>query len=189
MIKQTTLIFFLTLITFMALTFFLGETSATEDKFYPPVPDKTKTLRTNDGEPDGCNSSRFKCAMDGAAVLDKQTGLIWARDTIFNNKSLPWQEAVNFCQAFELGDQKGWRLPTREELITLLDTSTSNPAFPDGHPFKIRKGKSHVSGGYWTSTEYESDNKYAWRIGMSTGVVDKSMKIFGSGMWPVLDNN
>ena len=77
-------------------------------------------------------------------------------------------------------------MATRDELITLLDTSNSNPAFPDGHPFILRKGEG---GGYWTNTEYEDNNEYAWRVGTSVGCVDRSMKIFDSGIWPVFDSN
>jgi hypothetical protein len=43
------------------------------ETYTPAPPDKNKTLPANDGGPDGCNSSRFKCVMGGEAVLDKQT--------------------------------------------------------------------------------------------------------------------
>jgi hypothetical protein len=175
------------LVFFVSFTFFvlLAVNNVMGEKFTPPVPDQTKTLPANDGEPDGCDSSRFKCVMDGAAVQDKQTGLIWLRDTRFDNKKVPWQEAADFCQSFELGDKKDWRLPTRDELITLLDTSKSNPAFPDGHPFKLMESAYRGGGGYWASTEYEGDNKYAWSVGTGVGGVDKFLKALDSGIWPV----
>ena len=98
-------------------------------------PDQSKTLPANDGGPDGCNSSRFECVMGGEAVLDKQTGLTWARNTKIAAGPKPWQEAVEFCRNLEIGKQKGWRLPTREEWAGLLDLSMSGPCLPDGHPF------------------------------------------------------
>ena len=58
-----------------ALLFCIAIDTANGDTFTPPVPD-SNTLPANDGDPDGCNSSRFECVMDGEAVLDKQTGLI-----------------------------------------------------------------------------------------------------------------
>jgi len=187
MVKQKKSVLFLAIIS-VAVVIFLGATTANGEGFYPPVPDKSKTLPANDGGPDGCDSTRFKCVMGGEAVLDKQTGLTWTRDTRFDNKSVSWQEAVKFCQTFVLGDKKDWRLATRDELITLLDISKSNPAFPDGHPFKLRKGEGHGRG-YWTSTEYEDNNKYAWRVSTYIGKVGESLKIFGAGIWPVRDGN
>lgn len=188
MVKKNRVILFMTAISSMVVLS-LVVTTASGDDFTPPPPDKTKTLLANNGGPDGCDSSRFKCLVNGAAVQDKQTGLIWLRDTRFDNKSVPWQEAADFCQSFELGNKKDWKLPTRDELITLLDTSKSNPAFPGGHPFKLRDAAYTGGGGYWTSTDYEDDNKYAWRVQASTGRVGKSMKIFDAGIWPVYDNN
>ena len=162
------------------------------ESFIPPVPDKSKTLPANDGKSDGCDSSRFKCIMGGEAVLDKQTGLIWARNTEILEKRLPWQEAVKFCQNVEIGGQKGWRLPTRDELITLLDTSTSAPALPEGQPFtKLREFEYGGKGdyGYWTSTEYEGNSNNAWQVHLNIGRVHDSLKLFDGGIWPVRDGN
>ncbi len=188
MVKQTKPILFFVIISF-AMTIFLGATTASSEVFTPPAPDKTKTLPANDGGPDGCDSSRFKCMTGGEAVLDNQTGLIWLRDTRFDKETVPWQEAADFCQSFELGNKKDWRLPTRDELITLLDTSNSSPAFPDGHPFKLREAASRGDGSYWTSTEYGDDGKSAVRIVVGSGTVSYDLKVFDSGIWPVHDSN
>jgi len=191
MIKRAKVIFFLTLFTFIAAMVF-HEKTASGGTFTPPVPDKSKVLPANDGGPDGCDSSRFKCVMGGEAVRDKQTGLIWARDTEILETAVPWQEAMDLCQNIEIGGQKGWRLPTRDELITLLDTSQSRPALPEGHPFtKMREiqygGRGEID--YWTSTEYESNSNNAWEVHLCVGRVIDKLKIFDSKVWPVQDSN
>ena len=188
MIKQKTSLLVLLTGT-LILPFLITSNTAYGDDFTPPPPDKTKTLPADDGGPHGCDSSRFKCVMGGAAVQDKQTGLIWLRDTRFDNKKIPWQKATDFCQSFELGDKKDWRLPTRDELINLLDTSKWFPALPEGQPFKLRDAAYKDGGGYWTSTDYEGDSNYAWRITMDKGRVGKSHRLMGAGIWPVHDSN
>jgi hypothetical protein len=51
--------------TLFAILFFLSVNDLGGESFVPPSPDKNKTLPANDGGPDGCNSSRFKCVMGG----------------------------------------------------------------------------------------------------------------------------
>ena len=78
-------------------------------------------------------SERFELVFDGKAVLDKQTGLIWERSP--NTTKMHWPSACAYCSGKEVGGRKGWRTPTIEELLTLIDTNESNPALPRGHPF------------------------------------------------------
>jgi hypothetical protein len=122
--------------------------------------------------------------MGGEAVLDKQTGLTWARNANLSGGRKPWQEATKFCQDLEIGNRKGWRLPTKEELITILDTSQSEPALPDGHPFENYGGAWKSS--YWTGTTYEGNSKSAYLIFLSSGIVNDELKLFDGRIWPVL---
>ncbi|MEE4314635.1 MAG: DUF1566 domain-containing protein [Desulfofustis sp.] len=164
--------------------------ASAEEFIIPPVPDKNAVLPANDGEVDGCNSSRFACVMGGDAVLDKQTGLVWARNTEILRKAVPCEEAKRFCEDVEVGGKKGWRLPTREELISLLDTSQSRPALPEGHPFTQLRS-FHYSGlgdvNYWTSTDFQGDSNSAWMVDLSVGRVIDSIKVFDGYAWPVRD--
>ena len=181
--KKTILLLVIILFTML---FFLSVNVFSDESYIHPPPDKNKTLPANDGGSDGCNSSRFKCVMGGEAVQDKQTGLTWARNADIAKKAVPWQEAMKLCQDLEIGNRKGWRLPTKEELITLLDTSQSDPALPDGHPFENVKT---VLNFYWTSTTYEDDSSRAMIVGMNIGRVTNNLKVFDSTIWPVLGSN
>ena len=174
----------LALIIGFALPLIVAISTASGEEFIPPAPD-SKTLSANDGGPDGCDSSRFKCVMEGKAVLDKQTGLTWARNANILEKALPYEESVKLCQDVEIGGKKGWRLPTKDELITLLDTSRSGPALPEGHPFTNVLWNSY----YWTCSECEGDSKSAWMVRMTSGKVMDSYKILNAGLWPVRDGN
>jgi len=185
---------FLAKILIFALTamFFLSMNVLGSESVVPPPPDKDKTMPANDGGPDGCNSSRFKCVMGGEAVLDKQTGLTWARNADLAGGTKTWQEAIEFCQNLEIGNRKGWRLPTKEELIAILDTSQSHPALPVGHPFNNLKTSSNTSSGfnvYWTATISEANSDKAYNISLTAGMVMDELKLFDFVVWPVLDGN
>jgi len=88
-------------------------------------------------------SERFELVFDGKAVLDKQTGLIWERSP--DTTKMHWSSARGYCSDKEVGGRKGWRLPTIEELLSLVDTNESNPALPSGHPFTNVQSRFYCS--------------------------------------------
>ena len=70
----------------------------------------------------------------GAAVLDRETGLVWERSPV--KGGFGWSSAVSTCVARRTGNRFGWRLPTVNELASLFDPSATNvPFLPSGHPF------------------------------------------------------
>jgi hypothetical protein len=101
----------------------------------PPTWDQI--LRSDDGDSSGCNSTRFKCVMDGTAVLDRETGLVWERSPDTGQRD--WSSALSFCFNRVVGaypnGRRGLRLPTIEELMSLVNPSGGSPALPTGHPF------------------------------------------------------
>jgi hypothetical protein len=121
---------------------------------------------------------RFLLVLDGEAVLDRETGLVWEKspDTATRN----WEQALLYCYNKEVGGRKGWRLPTIEELASLVDTTQSNPALPSGHPFV-----NVQSGLYWSSTEYAGNLLFAWYVDMGGGIVYGRQKSYAYYVWPV----
>ena len=55
------------------------------------------------------------------AVLDKKTGLVWEKSP--QTTSARWSVARRTCAEKNVGGQKGWRLPSLEELASLVDYS------------------------------------------------------------------
>jgi hypothetical protein len=58
-----------------------------------------------------------------AAVLDRETGLVWQQNPTAS-EPFTWAQAVDFCRRLPIGGRYGWRLPSLEELMTLVDPST-----------------------------------------------------------------
>jgi hypothetical protein len=123
-------------------------------------------------------STRFKLVLDGEAVLDRETGLVWEKSPIRADKI--WKSACTHCYQREVGGRKGWRLPTIEELASLVDISQSNPALPAGHPFT-----NVESSWYWSSSTYAGASSIAWLVYFRNGGVDAYDKLGGNYVWCV----
>jgi Protein of unknown function (DUF1566) len=86
----------------------------------------------------------------GEAVLDKETGLVWERSP--SPDAVPWTGifggAVAMCYAKLVGGRRGWRLPTVEELSSLIDPVQMNPSLAEGHPFTGVQNER-----YWSITQ------------------------------------
>jgi len=60
-------------------------------------------------------------------------GIVWERSPA--TTPIDWYDAVSTCWQHDAGNRKGWRLPTIEELSSLVDPSVASP-----RP-KLPKGK------------------------------------------------
>ena len=131
-------------------------------------------------------AERFELVMGDEAVLDKETGLVWARNANLFNGTRTWQQAINYCRNLSIADRKGWRLPTVEELSSLVDSTQTNPSLPDGYVSFFDNVQSFF---YWSSTTYEGDSTYAWLVDMTTGNVHYYDKTGYDYVWPVRGDN
>jgi hypothetical protein len=99
----------------------------------------------------------------GGVVVDNVTGLVWQGQV--SSETFRWNEAKAYCANLKHGGLTGWRLPSRIELISIMDYGQVMPtidqdAFP-GTPAR-----------YWTSSPYHSDPDYAWTVDFGLGYVD-----------------
>jgi hypothetical protein len=101
-------------------------------------------------------------------VLDKETGLIWPRNANLTGNALNWLDANTTCREAKIANRIGWRLPTVEELSSLIDARRLNPALPTGHPFvQVQFGQGVWA--YWTSTNSENPCGAAWFVNLGSG--------------------
>ena len=101
---------------------------------------------------------------NNAAALDRETGLVWERSPLAPCVNRPpficpapedgrrnWVQARARCiQQVTAGNRGGWRLPSVQELRSLIDydpSNTGSPRLPPGHPFS-----GVQSDAYWSAT-------------------------------------
>jgi hypothetical protein len=107
---------------------------------------------------------RFEVVMGGEAVLDKETGLVWEQSPDATSKG--WSAACRHCFKREIANRFGWRLPSVEELASLIDND-NYPPLPADHPFSLPEVPSF----YWSATPDVSTGN-AWVVDFTVGSVE-----------------
>ena len=114
-------------------------------------------------------NARFKVLneFNGAAVLDKETGLVWEKSPQTGTTS--WGRARFDCLGKTTGNRKGWRLPSVHELWSLVDPSLAfpGPTIQPGHPFT-----NVQSDWYWSASTVADEATTAWGVPFHDGIVD-----------------
>ncbi len=114
-------------------------------------------------------------------VLDKETGLVWERSPS-PNKQQSWDAAIVYSYGKALAGRKGWRLPTIEELLSLVDPTNTNPTLPAGHPF-LNVQTDYF---YWSSTLGMSAlPNDAWGYNFGNGDTSNVLKSVKAYAWLV----
>lgn len=106
-------------------------------------------------------------------VTDIETRLMWQQKTA---GQFSWYDAISYCSGLSLAGYSDWRLPTMDELRTLLDRSQSSPLinhmhFPDTCGFPVF---------YWSSSGFTDNTYVAWFLnfyydgwGITAGISSK----------------
>ncbi len=112
------------------------------------------------------SAERFKDKGDGT-VLDTRTNLMWMKDA--GLLAAPVQVTNSVIQDINTGVRENhkysdWRIPSVDELVSVIDTSQAYPALPKGHPFdNVQLEK------YWSSTGGFDMMGYAWVVDLASG--------------------
>jgi hypothetical protein len=95
-------------------------------------------------------------------IKDTKTKLMWDKNG--SQERLTYAQAEEFVAELNKEQYPDWRIPTREELLTLVDDTKHDPAIDP--IFKCE------SAGYWTSTPYANyPDNIAGVVGFSNGYV------------------
>ena len=136
------------------------------------------------------DDSRF--AFSWKSVEDKRTNLTWARDA--NMGKFDWVGAsglINILNEKEFGGAKDWRIPSRDELGTLVSYAVRSgygggAALHSPFQFFNKIGFSNAQlCFYWSSTPADSGASNAWVVNMFDGKARVENKESNFCVWPV----
>ena len=105
-------------------------------------------------------ADRFTVSGSGEQIVtDSVTGLVWQGSHVTGKT---WKQALAYCEGLPYASQTDWRLPTGNELMSLVNYGRSIPAsdFP-----------SMPSDGFWSSTSFAGNVGGAWHVYFSSGGV------------------
>lgn len=103
--------------------------------------------------------ARFTVEDDNETVTDHKFGLVWQRADDEEHRN--WTSAKQYCSDLVLGGKSNWRLPSVDELPTIVDHSRVNPAIDPA--FQCR------SVYYWTGSTYVNNPAHAWYVNFFDG--------------------
>ncbi len=110
---------------------------------------------------------------DRTFVKDLNTGLIWTRTPALNLTQAAqktWGNAASYCNALNLADRNDWRLPSPQELLTIIDISKYDPALDTEYFSGLSELPTSTTPGlFWTSKTYQGNTGSAFALYVSTG--------------------
>jgi len=133
-----------------------------------------------------CNESAHKyvravrggqCGLPGTfidngdgTVTDTGTGLMWQKATAPG--TYLWQQALSYCESLSLGGDNDWRLPSINELHSIVDYDSAYPAF---YPIFTYTDNGFYDF-YWSSTTFTGSERFAWVVSSKAGYRANSYK-------------
>ncbi len=97
-------------------------------------------------------------------ATDTYHGLTWMTGHQYGWGTGSWEDTKKFCEGIEMGGYSDWRLPTVEELRTIIDFTIDDVSWN-----RRIFGASPTTPFYWTATEYPDDSDSAYYINFGGG--------------------
>jgi Protein of unknown function (DUF1566) len=146
----------------------------------PPTRDSSAGTPTTYWDRNLPSASRFTILpeFNNQAVRDNTTGLIWERSPRLD--MYDWDRAHQGCLSSNTGGRKGWRVPTVQELNSLIDPSSADVKLPEGHPFNNVEPAI-----YWSATKPQGNGTYALFVNFSSGRSATLENYMSSFVWCV----
>ncbi len=118
------------------------------------------------------------------SFLDTKAKLEWSLQINTFPGSISWNNAVSYVRAMNTtryGNHNDWRLPTREELLSLVDYARAS-GFNGSQGREIFIGLQHAGlkniqdEHYWSQTDDLYNDRFAWAVDFRTGLPETIAK-------------
>jgi hypothetical protein len=105
-------------------------------------------------------------------VTDDVTKLVWQK-SVTSSQAYSWCDAINYCATLTLAGRT-WRLPTRIELLSLVDFTRGNPAINTTAFPGVPCGKYHWTSSPWVVSQIATKPQYSWIVNFSEGLTSNA---------------
>lgn len=95
---------------------------------------------------------RKRWIRQGNMVIDTKLGLMWQDNNAAKSIKKKWKVAKEYCQNLSFGKYNDWRMPSYDELISIIDYDRYEPAIMPS--FKSTAFGSYREV-YWSNSKYE----------------------------------
>ncbi|MCK4492418.1 MAG: DUF1566 domain-containing protein, partial [Methylococcales bacterium] len=147
----------------------------------PTLPDESTLPIADEQKIEDYHAKRY--SVQGSIVTDTSTGLMWMRCALGQNwngstcagkaKSYTWKGAINTVKIIDYEGYDDWRVPTKEELLTLVYCSSGDPDFwvKSGNGCKAEYDRPTIltdifpntlPNFYWSSSPFANNSDNAW---------------------------
>lgn len=100
-------------------------------------------------------------------IYDTSTSLLWQDAEDNKDLSITYFKAKDYCEKLVIAEYSDFRLPTLNELQSIVDYRKYKPAIIEGFTYTANET-------YWTSTTFADDSTEVWTIQFKKG--ERSVK-------------
>lgn len=105
-------------------------------------------------------------------VTDNVTKLVWQK-AVTSSQAYGWCDAITYCATLTLAGRT-WRLPTRIELLSLVDFTRTGPAINTAAFPSVPGGKYHWTSSPWVVSQIATKPQYSWIVNFSEGLTSNA---------------
>jgi Protein of unknown function (DUF1566) len=117
------------------------------------------------------NPASYTDVADGT-VKDNVTGLVWQK-VVTAQQAYSWVDAQAYCAGLTLAG-RGWRLPTRIELLSIVDFTRTSPAIDTKTFPGTPGGKYHWTSSPWVVSQIATKPQYSWIVNFYEGLTSNA---------------